>query len=120
MYKDGHLIHMGTWINNVPNGHIRSYETTTDGNGKDAIYLWFDGNVTNDIREGYGIQYAVKGLVYYEGIYAQFVGEWKGNRWTIGKEYAVKYDAQTNTNIPYLVKEGDCSEDYAGWYYPEG
>lgn len=107
MYDGGFPVSVGTWKNGKKNGHFTEYT----GFSEDEMYLIYDGNFTNDSRDGYGTEYNQKGYANYEGVYKRFVGEWKDNSWYNGKWYETEYDSATNTHSVYLNYEGEFRYD---------
>ncbi len=107
MYDYGQIEVEGTWKKGKKNGHFREFDSTSNDKG----YMSFKGNYVDDCRTGFGIEYEQRGFAYYEGLYERFVGEWKDNNWYYGKWFALNYDKETNTHVPYLNYEGEVRYD---------
>ncbi len=104
MYNIGSgLACSGEWVEGKLNGEAVLY-TYLDEN---SVGLLYNGNMQNNKRHGFGIEYAPKGNPMYEGFYKRFVGEFNDGSWHNGKWYELEYNAEKNLHDIYLYYEGE-------------
>lgn len=75
--------------------------------GDNASGLLYEGEMQNNKKSGYGIEYSAKGNPFYEGFYKRFIGEFKDGSWHYGKWYEIEYNPEKNLHDIYLYYEGE-------------
>lgn len=100
MYKSGALTTEGTWKSGKKDGFVTEYDAYSD-----EIYLAFEGNYSNGVKNGAGIEYAAKGNPQFEGVYKCFDGTFENGSIKHGKHYGLTYNAEKNCHEVYLSYE---------------
>ena len=100
MYKNGALTTEGTWKSGKKDGFVTEYDAYSD-----EIYLAFEGNYSNGVKNGAGIEYAAKGNPQFEGVYKCFDGTFENGSIKHGKHYGLTYNAEKNCHEVYLSYE---------------
>lgn len=99
----GDISCIGEWKKGELNGNA----TLFCHMGDNASGLLYEGEMQNNKKSGYGIEYSAKGNPFYEGFYKRFTGEFKDGSWHYGKWYEIEYNPEKNLHDIYLYYEGE-------------
>ncbi|MBO5409030.1 MAG: hypothetical protein J6A61_06515 [Clostridia bacterium] len=99
----GEISCQGEWLAGVLNGKAILYSNPAEN----IVGLLYEGEMADNKKSGFGIEYSEKGNPLYEGYYQRFVGEFKDGSWHHGKWYELEYNPEKNLHDIYLYYEGE-------------